>query len=752
MRVFATAFLALSICAFAAYLPGESDFPSLDFDHGMFGNPAGVATFDSWGFLGDFGQEEGVYGARLGAHFRTFGAAFDYESDGEGFDEARWSLTQGAAFIGGMLNLGHRAEAFRSADFDGTEFSYSLGVIVRPFPLLSLGYFGQHLLYFGPENEDRSHDFGATLKLGDLSVSYALEDFEKHRLLATMSVLDFMVGFEVPLYGNGKYALSFSRTLGGYAEAGVRFGDDYLPHRFSFAYHRARNLEAYGARIIRVPLATKVKEVSEKTIPFLFEPSLGIHTVRNHVGQLLQIRGLDIVIFDFTGYSGGWAVSKEIQRGIVRLRRSGKFVVAFLDDVRPSTLIAASGADRIVAEPSGRVTFRGFGGSTLFYKGLLSKIGVNVELLRHGEYKSAVERFTADSMSVEARSDLERVYKARWEILKAEWPATKRERLEEFANKALLTVGAAVEAGIVDTALYLEQVATDAVRVRYGRHVPYVYAAEFAPSTRPVLDTRYSMRRQIGLITIEGTITDATARAFNESLDELVSGDYEALVLRINSPGGSAQASDRIWASVRNLVELGFPVVASIGDYGASGGYYIACGANKIVAEEFSLVGSIGIYGGKVDASGLLQKLGIKAETVKTHAHADGETFTRPLDAEERASLQAFMDDFYDRFLGVVSGATGIAKEKVDSDLGGGRVFVGKEALENGLVAQLGGLDVAIAEAARLAGISFGRLELVSLSDDYSYILGAPRASLSSTLSEFTDIRVWALDIRFLDF
>ena len=192
--------------------------------------------------------------------------------------------------------------------------------------------------------------------------------------------------------------------------------------------------------------------------------------------------------------------------------------------------------------------------------------------------------------------------------------------------------------------------------------------------------------------------------------------------------------------------------MASIGDYGASGGFYIACGADKIIAENFSLVGSIGIYGGKIDASNLLSKLGVKTETVKTHEHADAETFTRPFDKAEQEALQNFMDDFFDRFLNVVSKATAKSKAEIDKNFGEGRVFLGKEAKENGLIYELGGLDKAIEIAKELSGVSQkSTVELVSILNEKAFVTKSPKIYLSEILGEYDLFKVWALDLNILD-
>ncbi len=766
-RFFAVRLLGISflVCsgAAASYLPGESGFVSLPAEHGLFNNPAGLPAFGSSGALAGFGIEKDVRHLQLGMHLREFGVGFDYRTDDDGLDEARWSLTHGFSLFDNVLYLGHRAEVFRSADFSGTEVSYSPGALIRPFSFLSLGYTGHRLLYTGPESPSRVHEFGASLRYGSFSLSYDFYDFEKHRLLATAEVLNILCGFEIPLAGGGDYRLTVSIPFGGKVEGALSFGEDKHPHYGYVSYHRALNADAWMSPVVRVPLAGTFAEVGNNGIPFISSPSTGLLTLRKHFENIEATPGILIVILDFSEYEGSWAVSKEIQRAVKKLQESGKKVLAFLDDVRPTTLIASRSADMVVAEPSARVTFRGFGGNTLFYKGLMDKLGIKAEILRHGEYKSAVERYTADSMSQEARSDLEKLYRSRWDVLRSEWASKHAAVLDSFADNALMTADDAYRVGLVHALLYREQLAAFAVRQFWNMNAPYAMPTTLAISDKDLFDKNLGYRPRIALISVEGTITDASAKKTLQAIQAVKNSDFRALLLRINSPGGSAQASERIWAALRDLSFRGIPVVASIGDYGASGGYYIACGADSIFAEDFSVVGSIGIFGGKVDLSGLLQKLNVRTETVKTHAHADAQSFTRGFDDVERKVLQGYMDSFYARFVNVVSRATRIPAARVDSSFGGGRVFSGNEARQNGLIHAVGGMDDALAAVRKIAGIGKRTsVELVSLSDEkwsvldmdfYGQAFGQTEENkIAETLSELAEVKVWALDSRFSEF
>lgn len=743
-----------------AYLPGVSDFASLEGGHGLFGNPAGMAALDSKGALVDYQFDDGITNIRMGGHLDNWGAAFSYRENGEGLDESQWSLVHSSDFLYRYFFWGSRLSAFRSADFRGTEWTYSQGFMVRPFRFLSLGYTCENLLYIGPASMKRVQNAGATLRLGPfLSVSYDVESWKEHRLLFELDLYGSRLGFRAPIYGgDNEYSLVFSTSIGGYADAALTFYDDYLPKGGAIGYHSARNPRASrSAQIIRVPLNTDVVEV-EEGLPFFGPKTIGIMKVRNLFEHLLRDPSAGLILLDFSGYKGNLGVSAEIDRGVMKMKARGSKVIAYMDDVRPSVLMASQSCDRIIVEPSAHLSFRGLGGNILFYKGLFDKLGVKVEFLRHGAYKSAVEPYTADSMSAEARTNMETLYTDLWNIVeygvaarKNKWTSVvnaKKAQLDSLASVPVVTAQAAVNVGLVDTLLYLDQVPSYALQTFYGINIPYVTYSDWAPNDTRIFNENWAHRTQVALLNIDGTIDSKMEREVSKALHRLPSSGVDGLIVRISSPGGSAIASDKIWAALRHVSSQGIPVVASIGSMGASGGFYIACGADRIVAEPFSIVGSIGIYGGKVDFSGLLSKIKIKSESVKTHPYADAESFNRPWTDEEKAALQEYMDSFYNRFTGVVSGATGVPQDVIDSLYGGGRVFIGWKAKDAGLIHATGGLDVALNEIRKLADISAStEIELVSINTEKSYVV--PQYQIKMLVEDIADLeqtRFWALE------
>jgi protease-4 len=289
----------------------------------------------------------------------------------------------------------------------------------------------------------------------------------------------------MPIYGDdNEYTFTLSVSLGGHADASLEIFDDFLPKGGSIGFHTSRNPRASrSAQIVRVPLNMEVSEVEKKFL-FFAPSSIGLMKLRNLFEHLLRDPAAGLVVLDFSGYNGNLAISEEINRYVKKLKARGGLVIAYMDDVRPSVLTAAANVDRVVVEPSAHFTWLGLGGGITFYKGLLDKLGVKVEFLKHGEYKSAVEPYTADSMSVNARSNIETLYKDIWEIvrmhvaprMKHGTSSDNMQSLDSLAQKPVITAIGAKRAGLVDTLLYIDQVPSYALKTFFDIDAPKAFS------------------------------------------------------------------------------------------------------------------------------------------------------------------------------------------------------------------------------------------------------------------------------------
>jgi protease-4 len=463
-----------------------------------------------------------------------------------------------------------------------------------------------------------------------------------------------------------------------------------------------------------------------------------------------------------------FATAGEIRTRILRLRQSGKRVLAYLDPaVSPMNYFVASAADKVAAHPGGYFGVAGFASEVTFYKGFLDKIGVEAQFLRHGKYKSFVEPFTRADLSPEAESNLRDLLEGWWTHYVRAVSSARRipeNRLRAFFDRGEIDLDSARVHGLIDTLMHPDELAASFGQGKDLRLCP-------AEEEGPGLDTRWGRPEPVALVAWNGEITSGRSRARGlfggESIGEETavatlralrrSSRVKAVVLRLDSPGGLAQASDRIAREIDLLRKEGKKVVVSVGGAAASGAYYFACRADAIVAEPASVVGSIGVVWGKAVTRGLYDKLGLTRDGLGTAPHADAGSSARPWTEEEKAVLQKHLDRFYAEFLEKVREGRHGKVKNLDS-AAEGRVFTGAKALELGLVDQLGGLQTALDEAAKLAKLPAWKsrqIQRVESSGSWSVAGSVQAMGLASTppweevaawLKEWGQPQVWALD------
>lgn len=417
----------------------------------------------------------------------------------------------------------------------------------------------------------------------------------------------------------------------------------------------------------------------------------------------------------------GLATMQEIRNALSVFRRSGKFIVSHSDFYTQSSYYLSSVADRVSLNPQGDVTWRGMASGTLFYKGLLDKLEVQVEAIRHGSFKSAVEPFIMDQMSPENRQQIEMLLRSLWGTVVrdiADSRGIDSAALQSFAtNLEIKDASYARQLGMVDTLMYGQQV--DQMLGEWTEQEEPNYVSLRSYIDRILMEESNVSKNKIAVVYAEGQIVDGKSReglVGGETLARQLAAlkeddEVKAVVLRVNSPGGSALASEVIWHEAEALRQEK-PLIVSMGNMAASGGYYISAPADLILASPMTETGSIGVFGLMLNGEqGLKNKLGISVDVVKTNPSADmgmtvfGAVGVRPLSQSEREYMQYGVEQVYKTFVGHVAEGRNLSVEAVDS-IGGGHIWSGTDALGIGLIDGFGGLKEAISVAAERAGVS----------------------------------------------
>ena len=447
--------------------------------------------------------------------------------------------------------------------------------------------------------------------------------------------------------------------------------------------------------------------------------TLGLDDILTAISKAKDNENIEGIYLQPSSFAASFASLEEIRHALTDFKESGKFVVAYADQYTQSMYYLASVADKVIVNPQGSIAWYGLASQTIFFKDLLSKLGIDMQIVKVGTYKSAVEPFIATEMSEANREQVSAFLQSTWGRVLEDVAASRQlsvADLNSYADQMLELKPAEeyVTCGLADTLMYKDGVLTY-LKELTGRD------ADERLRTLSLADMK-NVRRNVPLdksgniIAVYyavGEIDDS--KATNEGihaqrvirdLRKLREDDsVKAVVLRVNSPGGSAYGSEQIWREVVLLKEVK-PVIVSMGDYAASGGYYISCAANCIVADPTTLTGSIGIFGMFPNAQGLLtDKLGLHFDVVKTNPFADMGDLSRPFNAAEREALQHYIDNGYKLFVKRCAEGRGMPTEAIEK-IAEGRVWTGATAKELGLVDELGGLDKALEIAAESADIT----------------------------------------------
>ena len=427
-----------------------------------------------------------------------------------------------------------------------------------------------------------------------------------------------------------------------------------------------------------------------------------------------KIKGISI---DNNFINAGISQTKALRGALDKFKASGKFVVAYGDMYSQKDYYLSSVADTIYLNPVGMMEFKGLYTERLYFKDFQEKSGFKMEVVRLGKYKSAVEPFVASEMSDNNREQISVYLNSLWNEMKLDISKSRSipvDRLNRIADSLLArNPNLAKSSNLIDKIAYHDEYLNGmkyALGIDSEKDLNLIEVADYSEYASNKLKANYN-KNKIAVIFAEGDIMYADGEkgivghgAINRSLQKARKDDkIKAIVLRVNSPGGSALASELIWREIE-LTKKVKPVIVSMGDLAASGGYYIASNAHKIIAEPTTITGSIGVFGMLPNGKNLADNMGINAEQVVTNKNAVTYSFFEPLNTEQRRFIKEGILDIYDLFSKRVAEGRNLTREQVET-IAQGRVWTGADAVKNGLVDELGGLDLALKYAAEAADI-----------------------------------------------
>ena len=448
--------------------------------------------------------------------------------------------------------------------------------------------------------------------------------------------------------------------------------------------------------------------------------SMGLQETLEAIQKAKENDNVKGIYIEAGSFSADYASLQEVRNALLDFKKSGKWIVAYGDIYTQATYYLCSVADKVWMNPSGEIDWHGMASQPIFVKDLLAKVGIKMQVIKVGKYKSATEMYTEDHMSDANREQTQAYINSIWKQITNDVSSSRKisvDSLNAYADRLVMFEGAEAQKKykLVDALLYHDQVKAEVkklLKLDDDKSINQLSISDMQTVKRK------KDGEQVAVYYAYGDIVDSPSQGMlmggghqivandvNNDLQSLADDDnVKAVVIRVNSPGGSAYASEQLWHQIEVLKQKK-PVVVSMGGYAASGGYYMSSGANYIFAEPTTLTGSIGIFGTIPDRAELMtKKLGLKFDEVKTNKNAAFGTSSRPFNAEELSYLQSYINRGYLLFRKRVADGRKMTIEQVEA-IAQGHVFTGADALKIKLVDELGGLDKAIAKAAQLAKI-----------------------------------------------
>jgi len=440
--------------------------------------------------------------------------------------------------------------------------------------------------------------------------------------------------------------------------------------------------------------------------------SLGLDDVLANIEKAKNDANIVGIYLKGGSLNAGFASIKEIRNALIDFKKSGKFIVAYSDNYSQKMYYLVSVANKILINPQGMVELKGLSAETMFFKNTLDKLGIEMQIVKVGTFKAAVEPLVTTQMSDSNRKQVTVYMGSIWKTYLTEVSASRKisvEQLNEYADEMMLfqPTEKSKEYKLVDSLVYIDQVDSilKSSAKGLGKEDHLIFVKHSAMNKLP--DTSKFDKNKVAVIYAIGEITDENGEGIvaNDLIktisDVAKDSAVKAVVFRVSSPGGSAYASEQIWHAL-NQLKAKKPLIVSMGDYAASGGYYISCMADKIIAQPNTITGSIGIFGVIPNIKGLNEKLGVTYDGVKTNKMSDAISVNRPFTPEERDLMQNYVNRGYELFVKRCATGRGMTIDQIKA-IAEGRVWTGEDALKIGLVDRIGGLSDAIKMAVNKA-------------------------------------------------
>ncbi|WP_430934926.1 signal peptide peptidase SppA [Saccharicrinis sp. 156] len=478
------------------------------------------------------------------------------------------------------------------------------------------------------------------------------------------------------------------------------------------------------------------------------QSQIGLNAVLKNIKKAQRDKNIVGIYLQCGNPNTGYATLSEIRDELIAFKDSGKFIYAFAPMYSQKGYYLASAASKVYLPPHGMMEFKGLSSERTFFKGALEKLGVEMQIFKHGKFKSAVEPFMLDHMSDPAKEQTITYVNSIWNFIVdgiSETRGVSPEDINALADNGGMfsSNDVFVTGNIIDGLKYKDEVIAELKELTNTEQEDDIEQVKFSDykSVYVPSETKGLVKDKIAVIYAEGEIDGTSDQGIkSEKLSKTIRDarrdeSVKAVVLRVNSPGGSGAGSDIIWREVKLCKEVK-PVIVSMGDLAASGGYYIACVADTIVANPATLTGSIGVFGMMPNVKPVANRWGFTFDGVKTNKYADVPSITRPFTKDEKALFQGYVERFYDVFIGRCAEGRSVSKEAIDK-IGQGRVWSGENAMDRNLVDVMGGLQTAIDIAKEKAGLERARIkEMPEMLSPIEEILRDMRSEAKAFIAE----------------